>query len=248
MSYEVRLEVFEGPLDLLLNLVSRERLDVADVSMSSITDDYLKAVRRMEEVDLEVASGFLVLAATLLELKSIRLLPDAAAADPEVAALLEERDHLLHRLIEYSTFKNVSVAVARVIEENKSYHSRAVEVPQELVSTLPDLLAGVSPERLRELAVSALAPRLSQPVDTSFMTPIRVSVREMVDRLSAEIKARGTSSFRELCVSAGQRIEVIVRFLALLEMFKEQSVELEQDRPFSEIVIRWREPNIGRGR
>ncbi|MGH7425429.1 MAG: segregation and condensation protein A, partial [Candidatus Methylomirabilales bacterium] len=124
MSFPVRLEVFEGPLGLLLHLISRQRLDVAEVSISTITDEYLKAIGELPEMDLEAATAFLVLAATLLELKSLKLLPVACPADPELAALLEERDLLLHRLIEYSAFKRAAGALAELLDENDGYHPR----------------------------------------------------------------------------------------------------------------------------
>lgn len=241
MSYDVQLEVFEGPLDLLLQLVSKDRVDISEVSISSITRDYLDTVRKMEEIDLDVASAFLVIAATLLELKSMKLLPKSES-DPEVATLLEERDHLLHRLIEYSTFKRVAEALRDLFDQNVGHFTRTASLPPEFVEKAPDLLAGVSASMLRDYAADALAPRGEIPVDTSFMTPMRVSVGEMVEALTEQIQLRGTTSFRELCSNTGQRIEVVVRFLALLELFKSQSVEVEQARPFGEIVIRWRRP------
>lgn len=242
MTYEVKTDSFEGPLDLLLQLVSKEQLDIADVSISSITRQYLDALRKMDHVDLEIASSFLILAATLLELKSIRLLPHGDLADPELRALLEERDHLLHRLIEYSTFKEAASALVGLLQGHAGFHYRSAEIPEELLSKFPDLLYGVTAIRLNEIATKALSPTPIRPVDTSFMTPIRVSVGEMADLLMDELRERGTSSFAELCRSAGSRIERIVRFLALLELFRSQSVELEQDRPFGEIVVRYREP------
>lgn len=249
MSFSVRLDVFEGPLDLLLQLVSAERVDVASISISTITDEYLKAVREMGELDLELATGFLVLAATLLELKSLRLLPDREAGDPEVAAVLEERDHLLHGLVEYSTFKRAAAALARYIRDNEGYHYPAPDPPEELVSLVPDVLEGVTPERLAEAGARALsrgAREATRPVDTSFIAPIRVSVREMIDLLAERVRREGRTSFRELCREATSRIELVVRFLALLELFRVESVDLEQRQPFEDIVVRWREPHPGR--
>lgn len=247
MTYAVKLPVFDGPLDLLLQLVSRERVDVADVSVSTITEEYLRALRRMEEVDIELASGFLVLAATLLELKTIKLLP-RAPEDPELAALLEERDHLVHRLIEYSTFKKAAEAIARLLGQNQGYHPRLADIPPELLHAAPDLLEGVTPDHLRETAVRMLAPKTPAPLDTSYIAPIRVSVREMIDRLASLVAKRGTTSFRDLCPEPTARMEVIVRFLALLELFKRASVDVEQHRPFDEIIVRWRQPSSGSGR
>lgn len=248
MTYAVRLDVFEGPLDLLLHLVSKERVDVADVSISTITDEYLRALVGMEEVDLDVASSFLVLAATLLELKSIRLLPGRGLGDLELERLLEERDHLLHRLIEYSTFKKAAEEISAGLELGRGYFPRFADVPEELARAAPGLLEGVTAQQLSRAAVSVLAPKAQAPVDTSFIAPIRVSVREMIDLLSEQVRVLGTASFRNLCREATARIEVIVRFLALLELFRSESVDLEQPEPFDDIVIRWRQPKAGRGR
>lgn len=242
MTYSVRLDVFEGPLDLLLHLVSKERLDVADISISAITEEYLRVVRTLGEMDLEVASSFLILAATLLELKSLKLLPGASGEDPEVAALLEERDHLLHRLIQYSTFKRVASKVSFLLEEHRDYHSREAAIGEEFFAKAPDLLAGVSPQQIAGIALAVLAPRPAARVDVSYIAPIRVSVREMVDRLEQEVRELGVTSFHNLCRRAVGRIDVIVRFLALLELFKMEAIDLEQKSPFEEIVVRWRRP------
>lgn len=245
MSYAVRLEVFEGPLDLLLSLVSKERVDVADVSISTITDEYLRAVKELGEIELDAASSFLVLAATLLELKSLKLLPRRSEVDPELAALLEERDHLLHRLIEYSTFKGAAEVMSRLISANAGYVSRVADLPAELLPKVPDIFAGLTGQMLAEAAAKALAPKPEVVVDTSHVTPILVSVGQMVDLLAEQIQGKRSTSFTELCRGLSQRIEVIVRFLALLELYKSQSVDLEQPDPFDEIVVRWRQPNVG---
>lgn len=243
MTHSVKLDVFEGPLDLLLHLVTKERVDVSQVSVSIITEEYLHAVRAMEEIDLEAASSFLVLAATLLELKTIRLLPRRTVEDPELLALLEERDHLIHRLIEYSTFKRVSEEMRRRFDSNQGYHSRVAYVPPDLIARAPDLLEGVTPQRLADLALKAMAPKAApQQVDTFYVAPIRVSVREMIDELAERVRQERTTSFRELCEQVTARIHRIVRFLALLELYKMQSIDLQQDQPFGEIVVRWRQP------
>jgi segregation and condensation protein A len=242
MTYAVKLDVFEGPLDLLLHLVTKERVDVAEVSISSITEEYLKAVRALEEIDLEAASSFLVLAATLLELKTIKLLPSRSIQDPELLALLEERDHLVHRLIEYSTFKKVSEALKGLLDSGEGYHARMADIPSELISKAPDLLEGVTAERLRGFALRALTPQREVHVDTSYVAPIRVSVREMIDELAERVRQERTISFKDLCRDITSRIHVIVRFLAVLELYKTQSVDIEQTESFGEIVIRWRQP------
>lgn len=242
MSYAVRLDVFEGPLDLLLQLVSKERVDVADISISTITDDYLQAVKHMEKIDLDLASAFLVLAATLLELKSYKLLPKKVIDDPELAALLEERDHLVHRLIEYSTFKRAAESMKGMLAENEDFHTRTPQIPPELAPALPDIFAGLTVNMLAEAAVGVFAPRSQPVVDLSHVTPMKVSVREMIELLADQIQVLGSSHFSEIRRHAADRIGVIVRFLALLELFKRQSVDLEQPEPFGDIVIRWRQP------
>ncbi len=244
MSFPVRLEVFEGPLDLLLQLVSKERVDVAEVSISTITRDYLQAVRKLEIVDVDAASSFLILAATLLELKSIKLLP-RRPADPQLAALLEERDRLLHRLVAYATFKQAAGTIADRMAGNAGYHPRTAGLPESLRDCLPDPLVDVTLERFLEVAARVLVPKPRVPVDISFMPPARMSVGEAVGRLTRVLASRGPVSFRDLCGGGRARIEVVLTFLALLELFKDQRVELEQPGAFEEITVRWREPRMG---
>lgn len=247
MSYAVKLDVFEGPLDLLLHLVSAERVDVAEISIATITDEYLAAVKKMDEMELEAATAFLILAATLLELKTVKLLPKGEVEDPDVAALLEERDRLLHRLIEYSTFKEAAASLGGTLEEGSGYFIRQAGLPEWLDTAAPDLLSGVTPGRLGEVAGEVFSPKAALQVDTSYVAPIRVNLRDTIERLGEEIAGKGKVSFSELCRGAVRRIEVVVRFMALLELFKSQEVDLEQGEPFSEIVVRSRRPHATRG-
>jgi segregation and condensation protein A len=242
MTYSVRIDAFEGPLDLLLHLVSRERVDVAEISIAAITEEFLRSVEELDEIDLDVASGFLVLAATLLELKSLKLLPRRVVVDPEVAALLEERDRLLHRLVEYSTFKGAADALAGVFKANEGYFVREASVPEELVPAIPDVMRGVTPAKLAKTAAKVFTPREPVPVDISHMGPVRISVREVIRELEGRLREMGVASFSDLCRGSEERIEVVVRFLALLELVKSDSVEVEQRSPFADIVVRWRRP------
>ncbi|MGI8427519.1 MAG: segregation and condensation protein A [Actinomycetota bacterium] len=242
MTYAVKIENYEGPLELLLELVSKERMDVADVSISVITGEYLRVVSGMGELDLDVATSFLILAATLLELKSFKLLPSRPAGDPELAALLEERDHLVHRLIEYSTFKQVAQLFRDRLTKNAGFFIRKADLPKELLGPPPDMLEGLSIDMLGRAAARALTPKPDPTVDVTHVTPITVSIGETVAMLVRQIEQSGVATFKALCRSATGRIHVIVRFLALLEMFKDQKVELEQRNPFDEIVVRWRQP------
>ena len=247
MTFSVHLEVFEGPLDLLLQLVSKERVDVAEVSICTITDDYLRAVEALGTVDLESATSFLVLAATLMELKSLKLLP-REAADPETAVLLEERDRLLQRLVEYATFKEAAEAMGRALDANEGYFTRSGGIPEEFRPAVPDPLEGVTPEAFWRVAARVFAPRVraaAAVVDTSYIAPVRMSVTEMVEVLAEELRRRRAASFRELCGESASRAEVVVRFLALLELFRQQCVDVEQPRPFEGITVRWRQPLLG---
>jgi segregation and condensation protein A len=237
MTYSVRLDAFEGPLDLLLHLVSRERVDVAEISISAITEEFLRSIEGIEELDLDVASGFLVLAATLLELKSLKLLPRRVVVDPEVAALLEERDRLLHRLVEYSTFKAAADALAVRLRSNEGYFVRDASIPEELVPAIPDVMGGVTPAKLAKAAIKVFTPREPAPVDTSHMGSIRISVRDVIRELEGRLRRAGVASFRELCGGTEERIEVVVRFLALLELYREGKVELRQAETFGDIVV-----------
>lgn len=239
MSYSVNLEAYQGPLDLLLDLISRDRVDPAEISISTITDEYLKAVARLEETDLNVASSFLILAATLMELKSLKLLPKKQP-DPDLLELLEERDHLIHRLIEYSAFKGAAERFSELRAAHADMFFRCVAAPRELRVLADDLLDGVTPARLFSAAEAALRPKQALQVDLSHITPAVLTVGEMVARLADTIRGSGSATFRRLCSEAATRMEVVVGFLALLEMYKDQLVDLHQEQPFDEIVVSWR--------
>ncbi len=245
MTFAVKLDVFEGPLDLLLHLISNERVNVADVCIADVTDEYLRATAPLGEVDLETASSFLVLAATLLELKSLKLLPSRSTVDPELKLLLEERDRLLHRLVVYATFKQAAIRLGARLADNAGFHPRCAELPEELAPSAPDLLRGLTVENLARGAGRALTPRDQPPVDTSHITPVTVSLGEMVVQLKSRMKTQQLSSFRQLCSSAQSRLEVVMAMLAVLELFKTHTVDVRQDAPFGEIAISWTPPPHG---
>lgn len=245
MTYAVKLDVFEGPLDLLLHLISKERVNVADVCIADVTEEYLRATAALGEVDLETASSFLILAATLLELKSLKLLPSRLTVDPELRLLLEERDRLLHKLVVYATFKKVAVQLENRITANVDYHSRAAELPEDLVPAAPDIFRGLTAQKLAEAAVRALTPPDKPSVDTSHITRITVSLEEMVAQLRSRLAREGSGSFRQMVGSARSRIEVVMALLAVLELFKSQAVDIEQEGPFGEISLIYRPPASG---
>jgi segregation and condensation protein A len=238
MPYEVKLEVFEGPLDLLLHLITRQRVDIYDVSLSTITEEYLAALGGMDDLDLDSATGFLVIAATLLELKSLRLLPGRDLDDPDVR-LLEERDLLLARLVECATYREAGAWLSGRLAEGSLLVGRTASLEAPFVHLAPDLLAGTTVDELARAAADVLAPRPVSELDVSHVAPIRVSVRDAILEVAGSLRTQGRTSFDRLCPSGLARIEVIVRFLALLELVKAGAVEIVQGDRFGDIVAAW---------
>jgi segregation and condensation protein A len=239
MDYVVRTEVFEGPFDLLLHLIARQRVDIWQVSLSRITEDYLAEVRRMRQLNLEVATEFLVVAATLLELKAARLLPAPDADPDEAETALEERDLLFARLLQYRAYKQVAELFAERMAEQAAYHPRRVGAEDVLKGIGPDLLTGVDPAALARLAAAALTPSPQPEVRTSHIAPPKLSVAEAVADLAVRLRERGSSSFEELVGSNALPIEVVVGLLAVLELYKRSLVEIEQTATFGAIAVRW---------
>jgi segregation and condensation protein A len=239
MGYVVRTEVFEGPFDLLLHLIARQRVDIWQVSLSRITEDYLAEVRRMRQLNLEVATEFLVVAATLLELKAARLLPAPDAEPDEAEAALEERDLLFARLLQYRAYKQVAELFAARLVEQAAYLPRRVGAEDVLKGIAPDLLAGVEPEELVRMAAAALTPTPPPEVTTTHVAPPKLSVAEAVADLAERLRQRGSSSFEDLVGKQAVPIEVVVGLLALLELYKRSLVEIEQTATFGDIAVRW---------
>lgn len=241
MPYAVQTPVFEGPFDLLLHLILAEQVDLYEVSLATIVDGYLAELGHMEELDLDVASEFLLIAATLVELKSRRLLPSADDLDlDDELALWEERDLLLHRLVECKTFKEAAIALAVIAGEAGRSVGRTIGVDERFIGLMPDLLAGVTPGDLRAAYLRAVAPRPQPRVDLDHVAPIRASVTDAIAELVDELPRVGRITFRALTGDLVERLEVVVRFLAVLELFKVGLVDLDQPRTFGEIEIVWR--------
>ena len=238
MAYEVKLEVFEGPLDLLLHLITRQRVDIYDVSLSTITEEYLAAMAALGELDLETATGFLVVAATLLELKSARLLP-RTGDDDAASRLLEERDLLLARLVECATFRDAGAWIAASLRAGDSFHGRAVSLEDRFVDLAPDLLARMKLVDLARAAGAVFTPKPVLQLDTSHVSPIKASVKDAITELAATLQQHQSLSFEALCGRQIVRIEVVVRFLALLELFKAGAIEIEQANRFGDIMASW---------
>jgi segregation and condensation protein A len=238
MAHEVRLDVFEGPIDLLLHLITRQRVDIYEVSIASITDEYLAALADLEDLDLESATGFLVVAATLVELKSARLLP-TRGGDVEADGRLEERDLLLARLVESATYREAGAWIAAALERGEDLHGRSAPLEPELAALAPDPLARTGPEDIAAAAARALAPRPARPLDVSHIAPITVSVRATVTALARRLRMEGELSFEALCPPTEPRIQVVVTFLALLELCKADAVELRGGARGQDIGVRW---------
>jgi segregation and condensation protein A len=243
MPYEVQTAVFEGPFDLLLHLILREQVDLYEVSLSAIVDAYLVEVERFEQVNLDLATEFLLIAATLIELKTRRLLPgdDDLDLDDELA-LWEERDLLLSRLVECKTFKDAAIALQALAGEAGRSHPRTAGLEDPFLGLAPDLLAGITADDLHRSMLRALTPKPVPRIDLEHVAPIRASVTDAVVELLDELPRAGRISFRDLTKSLVERLEVVVRFLAILELFKQGAVDLLQARTFGDIQIVWLGP------
>jgi segregation and condensation protein A len=240
MAYAVQTPVFEGPFDLLLHLILREQVDLYEVNLASIVDAYLVELERMSELDLEVATEFLLIAATLIELKSRRLLPAGDELDlDEELALWEERDLLLHRLVECKTFKEAALALQALAGDAGRSYPRTAGVEERYVGLVPDLLEGVTPDDLRAAYLRAVAPKPVPKVDLDHVAPIRASVTDAVVELLEELPIVGRITFRALTGGLVERLAVVVRFLAVLELFKQGFIDLDQPRTFGDIEIVW---------
>ena len=241
MPYEVSTPVFEGPFDLLLHLILQDKVDLYEVSLFAIVDAYLAELRRMQHsLDLDLATEFLLIAATLVELKARRLLPgrDDINLDDELA-LWEERDFLLARLLECKTFKDVAQALAGIADVASRSFPRLAGLDERFHELAPDPLEGLNPNRLRDALLRATAPKVVPKVEMFHVNPIRMTVAEAVDELVDELPRAGRISFRRLTSGLVERVEVIVRFLALLELFKQGMVELDQPVTFGDIEVIW---------
>ncbi|MDQ6797023.1 MAG: segregation/condensation protein A [Actinomycetota bacterium] len=240
MPYDVRTPVYQGPFDLLLHLICREEVDLWDVSLSGIVDAYVLEIERIGTIDLDVATEFLVVAATLVELKCRRLLPgpDDVELDEELA-LFEERDLLLARLLECKTFRNAAAAMSRLAAAAANSHPRTAGLEPRFLAITPDLLAGLGPLDLQAAWLSATTPKPVPQVDLDHVAPVRVSVAEVAEELAASLPGTGRRSFRAITSRLATRLDVIVHFLALLELYKQGRVDLDQAESFGELTVAW---------
>lgn len=245
MAYEVTTTGFEGPFDLLLHLILREQVDLYEVSLTAIVDAYLRELEAMERCNLEVATEFLLIAATLIELKTRRLLPGSDDLDlDDELSLWSERDLLLTRLVECKTFKDAAVALEVLAEDAGRSFPRRSGPDERFVDLTPDVMVGVTPDRLLAAYLRAVTPRPVPRIDLDHVAPIRASVQDAVLELVEELPYVGRISFRELTGGLVERLAVVVRFLAVLELFKQGFIDLDQPASFGDIQIVW----LGRDR
>ena len=240
MGYQVSTPVFEGPFDLLLHLVTREQVDIWELSISSIVDEYVATLERMQALDLAVATEFLLMAAVLLELKARRLLPEPGGDETEEElALWEERDLLLARLLECKTFKDASSAMSWLMEAAERSLPRRSGLEEPFIGLTPDPLDGIKARHLRDAFLKLLAPRPAPVVNTDHVAPVRASVADTLEDLLVLLPRDGRTTFRRLTEGLRERLEVIVYFLALLELYKRGAVDLEQGGKLTELHVSW---------
>lgn len=240
-GFAVHLDNFEGPFDLLLSLISKHKLDVTEVSLSKVTDEFIAHIKAAGEVwDLEQTTSFLLVASTLLDLKAARLLPQAEVEDEEDLALLEARDLLFARLLQYKAFKLVAgVLDERMVGEERR-HPRSVGLEERFATLLPEVLIGLGLAEFAGLAAQALAPKPEpEAIGLAHIHAPAVSVREQATLVVGRLRRSGTLTFRSLAADAPDTTTRVARFLALLELFREGVVSFDQMTPLGELSIRW---------
>ncbi|SED99774.1 condensin subunit ScpA [Streptomyces sp. 2131.1] len=238
--FKVRLANFEGPFDLLLQLISKHKLDVTEVALSKVTDEFMAHIRAMgPDWDLDQTTEFLVVAATLLDLKAARLLPAAEVEDEADLALLEARDLLFARLLQYRAYKRVAEIFSGRLESEARRFPRTVGLEPHHAELLPDVVISIGAEGFARLAVKAMQPKPRPQVYVDHIHAPLVSVREQAGIVVARVREAGEISFRALTEDAPDTLTVVARFLALLELYREKAVALDQDVALGELLVRW---------
>jgi segregation and condensation protein A len=239
-AFELRLDNFEGPFDLLLNLIAKHKLDITEVALSRVTDEFIAHVKAAgSHWDLEQTSSFLLVASTLLDLKAARLLPQGDVEDEEDLALLEARDLLFARLLQYKAFKQVAGVLEQRLAEETKRHPRSVGLEERFANLLPEVLIGIGLEQFAGLAAKALEPKPEPELSLQHLHAARVSVREQAALVVERLRRTGTMTFRALCGDSPDTLTTVARFLSLLELFREGAVAFEQAAALSELTIRW---------
>jgi segregation and condensation protein A len=249
-GFEVTLENFAGPFDLLLGLIAKHELDITEVALAQVTDEFISYIRRLRAQDgdwaLDEASEFLVIAATLLDLKAAKLLPAGEVENEEDIALLEARDLLFARLLQYKAFKGIAALLARRLAGEATRFPRQVSLEPQFAALLPELVWRTSPQAFAALAARAMEPKPPAPTEVGLahLHAPQVSVKEQAGILAERLRASGPQSFAALTADAEGTLIVVARFLALLELFREAVVAFDQESPLAELTVRWTGPEV----
>jgi segregation and condensation protein A len=239
-GFLVRLDNFEGPFDLLLSLIAKHKLDVTEVSLSKVTDEFIAHIRAMgPDWDLDQASEFLVVAATLLDLKAARLLPAAEIEDEEDLALLEARDLLFARLLQYRAYKRVAEIFAQRWDAERLRRPRTVGLEPQHAELLPEVVISIGLEAFAKLAAKAMEPKPKPVVYVDHIHTPKVSVREQAELVVALLRERGEAHFADLTADAPDVLTVVARFLALLELYREKLLAFDQPEALGDLLVRW---------
>ncbi len=239
-GFSVNLDEFAGPFDLLLSLIAKHKLEVAELALHQVTDDFCAYIRNQgSEWDLAEATSFLVVAATLLDLKAARLLPSGEVEDEADLALLESRDLLFARLLQYRAFKEVAALFDECLSAQARRVPRVAGMDPEFASLLPEVVLSIGLERFGAIAAEALAPRVIPTVGLDHIHAPRASVSDQAMIMAKKLAQIGQATFRELAADAGETAVVVARFLSLLELFRQGRVSFEQPTPRSELVVSW---------
>jgi len=239
-GFRVSLANFDGPFDLLLTLLGKHELDITEISLSRVTDEFISYLKGLESDDeLDQASEFLVVAATLLDMKVAGLLPQGELVDAESVALLEARDLLFARLLQYRAFKEVSAWFERSLRREDRRHVRAVRLDEKYRRAVPELVWTLSKEDFAALAMLAFAPKEIPHVGLDHLHAPLVSIREQAAIVVTLLRDAGTLNFRELVAGVAQTGVVVARFLAVLELYRHAALSFEQLEPLGELTLRW---------
>ena len=242
-GFAVRLDNFEGPFDLLLSLISKHKLDITEVALSKVTDEFIAHIKGGAGAaggwDLEQTSSFLLVASTLLDLKAARLLPKGDVEDEEDLALLEARDLLFARLLQYRAFKQVAGVLQQRLDHEARRYPRAVGLEERFATLLPEVLIGLGLEEFAALAARALEPKPAVELSLTHLHAPTVSVREQAAVVVARLRRNGAMTFRSLAADSPDTLTTVARFLSLLELFREGAVAFDQVSPLGELTVRW---------
>jgi segregation and condensation protein A len=245
-GFSVRVGDFEGPFDLLLSLISKHKLEVTELALHTVTDEFISHIRGQgENWDLDETSSFLVVAATLLDLKAARLLPRGEVEDEEDLALLEARDLLFARILQYRAYKEITVLFTQMMGTASKSFPRTVGLEPQFAELLPEVLLGIGPDQFAAMAALALAPKPIEEVGLGHIHVQRVSVREQAAIIVERLRRVGTTTFRALTQDCDTTLLIVGRFLALLELYREQVVLFEQISPLGDLTVRWVGQNDG---